>query len=120
MRDPSKPGYWNAPPPHELSVPCEWTGRFHLPVGIEPAVIAFLLVGCLLGCYRKNMETMSANRKLRFTDLNGDSGQAHHRRGGRQSAGRHVLLTQVEIDSDGHSGGSVGVGQRQAPQLLKA
>ena len=38
------------------SIKCNWKGHVHVPVWATPAVIAFLFVGCLLGCYRKQQE----------------------------------------------------------------
>eukprot|EP00322_Chrysochromulina_rotalis_P026947 CAMPEP_0115855900 /NCGR_PEP_ID=MMETSP0287-20121206/14778_1 /TAXON_ID=412157 /ORGANISM="Chrysochromulina rotalis, Strain UIO044" /LENGTH=1202 /DNA_ID=CAMNT_0003310063 /DNA_START=9 /DNA_END=3617 /DNA_ORIENTATION=+ len=57
--------YWAQAPPQELTVQCEWKGHFHVPVGVTPAAIALLFVGCLLGCYRKNMEHMRSVRAQR-------------------------------------------------------
>ena len=108
VRDPNAPGYWNAPPPQEISVPCEWKGRFHLPVGIFPAVVAFLLVGCLLGCYRKNKESMEQNRRARFTEL-----EAASPRGDGPSRGGRAHRMRESREEPRRS-------EKRGPRLLKA
>jgi len=60
--DPTR-GYWAGAPPQEIVLQCAWKGHFHLPVGVTPAIIAFLFVACLLGCYKKNQEMMQVRRQ---------------------------------------------------------
>lgn len=41
---------------HVHYIKCNWKGHVHVPVWATPAIIAFLFVGCLLGCHKKQLE----------------------------------------------------------------
>ena len=64
-----RPGYY-APrdAQQEYLVKCNWKGHVHVPVWATPAIIAFLFVGCLLGCYRKNTEHLHGMRNARLKE----------------------------------------------------
>ena len=61
----SNRAYWAQAPPQELTVQCEWKGHFHVHVGVTPAIIALLFVGCLVGCYRKNQQHLRSVKAMR-------------------------------------------------------
>ena len=50
---------------HSFVIKCNWKGHMHVPVWATPAIIAFLFVGCLLGCYQKNTEQLMGQRLQR-------------------------------------------------------
>ena len=57
-----------------------------MPVWATPAIIAFLFVGCLLGCYRKNAEHMVAQREAREREMARSPDRAERGRGGSTKA----------------------------------
>ena len=67
--DDKKRGYWAQAPAKEYTVQCQWKGHFHIPVGVTPAIIALLFVGCLLSCYRRNQENMELAKRQRHMEM---------------------------------------------------
>jgi endo-1,4-beta-xylanase len=73
-------------PERSLVLRCNWKGHVHVPVWATPAIIAFLFVGCLLGCYRKNAEHMAAQREARDREMARTPDRAERGRSGGTKA----------------------------------
>lgn len=72
-------------PSQRFSVRCEWKGHVHIPVWATPAIIAFIMVGCLLGCWRKSKESMAAKAEAKRAGIEmGGAPMRSHRGGGQR------------------------------------